>query len=192
MSASQRLPLAVLGGGGGFASDPRFAGAPAAPPAPPPEDPVAQAWADGHAAGLAEAQAEAEARRMAEDEARGRIELALARLDAAQEEVLRQRLTATVTALCEAALAPLALDGDALARRVARAAALLARADDQAVLRLHPDDLALLGARLPAGLPVEPDPALERGALRLEGAAGGIEDGPAQWRRALAEALGPC
>jgi len=69
---------------------------------------------------------------------------------------------------------------------------MLARADDAAVLRLHPDDLALIVARLPAGLPVEPDPALERGALRLEGSAGGVEDGPAQWRRALAEALGPC
>ena len=186
------LPLAVLGGAGGFASDPRFAGQIAAPPAPPPEDRVALAWADGHAAGRAEASAEAALRHQADEQARARIEVALARLDAEQAEVLRQRLVETVTALCETALAPLALDAAALARRAARAAAMLARADDAAVLHLHPDDLALVEASLPAGLPVQPDPTLERGALRLEGAAGGIEDGPAQWRRALAEALGPC
>ncbi|MCZ8326094.1 MAG: FliH/SctL family protein [Sphingomonadaceae bacterium] len=186
------LPLAVLGGAGGFASDPRFSGQAIVPPAPPPEDPVALAWADGHAAGYAEAQAEAALRREADDQARARIELALARLDAEQGEVLRQRLVDTVTALCEAALLPLALDPAALAQRATRAAAMLARADDAAVLRLHPDDLALIEARLPAGLPVEPDPTLERGALRLEGSAGGVEDGPAQWRRAVAEALGPC
>ena len=150
------------------------------------------AYAEGLAAGFAEARAEAEAARLAETAARQRIHLALAKLDAEQEETLRQRLTATVEALCEAALSPLVLDREALAARVVRAATMLARADDVAVLRLHPDDIALIGQQLPEDLTVEPDPALERGALRLEGGAGGIEDGPAQWRRALAEALRQC
>lgn len=185
------LPLAALGSGSGFACDPRFSRT-VPVPRDPSADPVADAWADGHAAGVAEAQAEAAVLRSAEDEARQRIELALARLDAKQQEALRQRMVETVTALCNAALGPLAIDPDFLAERASRAAAMLARADDAAVLRLHPDDLALVAKRLPAGLPIEPDPALERGNLRLEGQAGGIEDGPAQWRRALAEALGPC
>lgn len=185
------LPFAALAGGSGFASDPRFATA-LPRPAGQSADPVADAWAEGYAAGLAEAQAEAAQQRAAEEAGRARIELALARLDTAQQEALRQRLVQTVTALCNTALAPLAIDPDALAERAARAAAMLARADDAAVLRLHPDDLALIAGRLPQGLPTEPDPALERGNIRLEGQAGGIEDGPAQWRRALAEALGPC
>ncbi|MEA3265131.1 MAG: FliH/SctL family protein [Pseudomonadota bacterium] len=185
------LPFAALAGGSGFASDPRFSAAPVRP-RDQSADPVADAWADGHAAGIAEAQAEAEQRRAEETAARSRIELALARLDSAQQEALRQRLVETVTALCDAALAPLAIDPAALAERAARAAAMLARADDAAVLRLHPDDLNLIAERLPPGLATEPDPALERGNLRLEGQAGGIEDGPVQWRRALAEALGPC
>lgn len=188
-------PLAALSASsGGFALDPRFSGAPPAPPVDEPAapDPAALAWAEGHAAGRAEAAAEAEGRRLADEAARGQIELALARLDAAQEERLRQRLVAAVTALCEAALAPLAVEPDALARRAARAAAMLARADDQAVLHLHPDDLALIAARLPDGLVTAADPALERGSLRVEGTSGGIEDGPAQWRRAIAEAIGPC
>jgi flagellar assembly protein FliH len=33
---------------------------------------------------------------------------------------------------------------------------------------------------------------LERGALRVEAANGGVEDGPAQWRQAIAEALALC
>jgi flagellar assembly protein FliH len=184
------LPLDALGAGSAFAGDPRFSvGRPVSPP-PPVEDPVAVAWAEGHAAGIAEALADAEARRVADEESRTRIELALGRLCAEQEELLRQRLIETVRALCEGAIAPLALDAGVLADRVARAAAMLARADDAAVLRLHPDDLALIGNRLPPDLPVEPDAALERGALRLDGRNGGVDDGPALWRRAIAEALG--
>lgn len=185
------LPWAELGAGAGFCSDPRFSLVPVAPAADL-ADPVAEAWAEGHAAGLAEAQAEAAAVRTAEEEARRQIELALARLDAEQQEALHQRLIETVAALCNAALAPLAIDPELLAERAARAAAMLARADDHAVLRLHPDDLKLVAKRLPGDLAVEPDPALERGNLRLDGQTGGVEDGPAQWRRAIAEALGQC
>ncbi len=86
----------------------------------------------------------------------------------------------------------MALDPAALAARVERAAAMLARADDERLLRLHPDDLALVAARLPEGLEALPDPALERGALRIESTAGGVEDGPSHWRRAIAEALAGC
>lgn len=185
------LPLAALGGGAGFFGNPRFAFAPL-PPRDLAPDPLAEAWAAGHAAGLAEAQAEAAAQRTAEEEARLHIELALARLDADQQEALRQRLVETVAALCNAALAPLAIDPALLAERAARAAAMLARADDGAVLRLHPDDLERVAKRLPAGLVTEADSSLERGSLRLDGQAGGVEDGPTQWRRAIAEALGQC
>jgi flagellar assembly protein FliH len=184
------LPLAALGGSAGFRLDPRFAFGNALPADP--ADPVAQAWSEGHATALAEAQAEAASASQAERAARGRIELSLARLDAELSETLRRRLLDTVTALCETALAPMALDREALTRRVAKAVAMLARADDDKLLRLHPADHALIADRLPAGLEVHDDPALERGSLRLETASGGVEDGPAHWRRAIAEALAQC
>lgn len=185
------LPFAALAQDSGFRRDPRF-GSPA-PPAPPrAEDQLVRAFAEGHAAGRAEALAEAEEHAAADEAARGRLELALARLDAEQAEALRQRLYATVQALCEAALAPLALDPEALAARVTRAAAMLARADDDRLLRLHPADLALIAPRLPEGLATLADPALERGALRIEAGNGGVEDGPAHWHRAIAEALAQC
>lgn len=174
----------------GFRSDPRFCLAPK--PAAAPNDPIAQAWEDGYAAALEEARSAAEAQSEADAAACSKITLALARLDADQTELLRQKLTATVTALCEASLAPLALDQAALEARVTRAAAMLARADDDKVLRLHPDDLRLIAKQLPEGLDVLGDPALDRGALRLETSSGGVEDGPAHWRRAIAEALAQC
>ena len=175
--------------------DPRFSGAVSQAPPPPegePGDPLALAWAEGYAAGVAEARQEARLLAEAEAAAQARIELSLAMLDSDLAEGLRQKLYATVELLCEATLAPLALDRDALAVRVERAAAMLARADDQRLLRLHPDDLKLIGQRLPAGLEVQPDPALERGALRIETQSGGVEDGPAHWRTAIAEALEQC
>lgn len=187
-----RIALVEIGPGAGFARDPRFGGAPVPIPSPAPEDPVDRAWAEGFAAGEAAATEAAEARAAEAEAARAKIEIALARLDAEQQKALRRQLIETVSVLCEAALAPLTLDQDALAARVDKAAAMLARSDDYRVLRLHPADLALVAARLPEGLPCEPDPALSRGALRIETQGGGVEDGPGTWRRAIADALGAC
>ena len=192
MTNMSSFPFAALSVNTGFSADPRFAGALAAASARDPEAEQASMWAEGHAAGRAEAEAECGARIAERDAAQARLRITLARLNAEQEELLRQRLYATIEALCEASLAPLRLDREALLARVRRAAAMLARADDERVLRLHPDDLALIGPALPDGLEARPDPALERGALRLETANGGVEDGPAHWRRAIAEALAQC
>ena len=192
MTNMSSLPFAALAGGGGFQSDPRFCAEPRCTAQPNPVDPVAQAWDEGFAAGSAETAASAAAAAEANARAHDAITLSFARLDAQLAEDLRQKLFMTVEALCEAAIAPLALDKTALAARVERAAAMLARADDERVLRLHPDDFKLVAQHLPAGLEVSPDPALPRGAIRVESAAGGVEDGPENWRRAIAEALGQC
>lgn len=185
-----RVALADLPPGSGFKADRRFGAGPVPPIEP--EDPVALAWANGFAAGEAQtrealdAEAEAGARRWE------RLEIAAARLDAAQQEALRQRLLETVAALCQAALAPLALDQERLANRITLAATLLARSDDERTLCLHPDDIARFGDRLPAGWPVQADPKLEPGAMRIEAANGGVEDGPRLWHRAIADAIGLC
>ncbi len=155
-------------------------------------DPLAEKWAEGYARGMGDAQ-EAAAQIIAEqDAARSKIELALSRLDAAMQSDLKDRLRETVIALCESAIAPAALDPDGLTRRVEVAAAMLARAEDARVIRLHPEDLALIAARLPEDWHFEPDAALERGSVRVEGASGGVEDGPEQWRRSIEEALRQC
>ncbi len=181
----------------GFRQDSRFAlatrprsGTPA--PAAEPPDPVALAWAEGYAKGVEDAEAHAMGAMAAEAEARSALDLAFTRFDAELAETLRQRLQDTVIALCEATLVPYAHDVGVLTERVQRAVAMLSRADDDRVIRLHPDDLPLVAKRLPKEWKITPDPALERGALRVETQNGGVEDGPAQWRRALAEAFHAC
>lgn len=183
-------------GDGGFARDLRFTSTAVAPRQVEPEmeasDPLANAYAEGYAAGVAEANAAAQAREMVDEAARRHFAFSFAKLDADLAEGLRDKMHQTVTALCESVLHPLALDAGALARRVETAVSMFVRADDERVIRLHPDDLTLVGAKLPADWQIVPDAALERGALRVETSSGGIEDGPVQWRAAITEALRLC
>ena len=157
-----------------------------AEPAP---DPIALARAEAYTQGVDDALAQAAAHVEASEAARTALALSFTRLDAQLAETLRQRLLDTVIALCEATLQPLAVDKKLLAARVTRAVGMFTRADDERVIRLHPDDLDLIRPQLPEDWKFQPDPALERGAIRVETQDGGTEDGPAQWRRAISEAL---
>jgi len=175
------------------AVDPALPTMPVVPEAPM-VDPVAQAREEAHAQGYAEGHAEAEHDFLQREALRARFAFAFERIDAQCAEQLRNRLMDTVMALCEATLAPLALDKEALALRVKRAVAMFSRADDDRVIRLNPEDLELVQDHLPEGWTFAPDPTLEPGALRVETSSrgmegGGVEDGPEQWRRAIAEAL---
>lgn len=191
---SDRLQLWSLGETPGFKASARFAAPPPAVAMPEveAEDPLARAYAEGHAVGIAEERARAAEAAAADAAAREVLTFSFARLDRQLEEELRLRLRDTVAALCETSLAPLALDEEALARRIETAVSMLARADDERVIRLNPEDIPLVSARLAEDWQVVPDPALERGALRVESTNGGVEDGPASWRRAIAEALRTC
>ncbi|PEQ14708.1 hypothetical protein B2G71_01490 [Novosphingobium sp. PC22D] len=200
--------LSALAKHGGFRSDARFDDAPEVVEEEPeipeldeaPEeaagadeaaspDPVAMAFTEGFSAGVDQARAEAHSKAEEDAVAREALTLSFERIDRQLEEELRMRLRETVAALCEQAIAPLALDMNMLVCRVEKAASMLARADDERVIRLHPEDLELVSTRLAKHWTIEPDPTLDRGAIRVEGTNGGIEDGPATWRRAIAEAL---
>ncbi|MCT2398171.1 FliH/SctL family protein [Novosphingobium mangrovi (ex Huang et al. 2023)] len=200
--------LEALAGPVGFTPDKRFGDVvpePAPAPEPEPEphpfepraeedapDPVAEAFSDGFAAGHEQARAEAEARAAEDAAAFEGLTLSFLRLDATLEEELRLRLRDTVAALCEAAIAPLVLDEEALMSRIARAVSMLSRADDERIIRLHPDDIKLLAPRLREDWTIEPEPGLERGTVRIDSQNGGVEDGPATWRLAIAEAMHQC
>lgn len=199
---SEPVSLESLGGSGGFRQNARFtriaepAPAPAmtapAEPEAPADDPVATAYTQGYLAGITAAEDEANERARIEAISRELLTLSFARLDHDLQEELRLRLRDTVAALCEGAIAPLALDADALVRRIEVAVSMLARADDERVIRLHPEDIKLIAPQVAADWQIQADPALERGSIRVESANGGIEDGPAVWRRAIAEALHQC
>src|SRR6478609_1797565 len=189
------LLLTQLGKPAEFSRDGRFAalyGVPvAAKPAElePEPDPVTEAYERGYAEGAARAAEDARLAEQDRNAARGAIELAFAQLDADDAAQLSEKLRQSVLALCEAAVLPLAVDPEGLRQRVARAVGMLQRAQDERVVRLNPEDLVLIGARLPKSLTVEADASVERGGLRIETADGGVEDGPSHWRRALAEAF---
>ncbi len=177
---------------GAFRTDRRFAGssqanAAATPPAPR-DDPLSNAWDAGFRTATDQIRAD-----MARDAgAIAQVELAYARLADKDAEALAEKLRETVIALCSTVLDGASIDPDTLSRRIASALALLRRSTDGKVLRLHPDDLALIGNRLPTGLESRADPTLARGALRIETVAGGVEDGPAQWREAIEAAVRAC
>lgn len=145
----------------------------------------ARAFAAGEAAGRAAAEAEAR-----ETIAHARaLRLNFRALDEAARGVLAAELAATVEALCAELLGEYARDPAALAARCEAAAARLGGGWQGAVLHLHPDDAASLPPGALAGWQIATDPALERGALVIEGPDGAVRDTPADWRRALAEAV---
>lgn len=195
--------LEALSAPRGFTPDRRFGGGEQEPvpepkverpPVPEEEapDPIAEAYTAGFSAGYEQALAETQARAAEDAAAFERLKLAFARLDTTLEEELRLRLRDTVAALCETAIAPLTIDKDALMRRITRAVSMMARADDERVIHLHPDDIKLLSADLLKDWKVQPEPKLERGTIRIESRDGGVEDGPATWRLAIAEAMHQC
>jgi flagellar assembly protein FliH len=190
------LPLDLLRGNGGFTRDPRFCAlAPsraANDPLKPEIDVEAEAFRRGFAEGSAQALQGALDAERERDARREAIELAFARFDEASAADLRERLRQTVLALCEDAVLPLAIDPEGLAVRIEKATAMLQRSQDERRVLLNPEDMKLVEGRLAAGLIVEADANVERGGLRIETPDGGIEDGPAHWRRVLAEAFGEC
>lgn len=187
----RKVALADIGARGGFVADARFGAGPVQRPIET-ADPLETAYANGYADGERAAAARAEAERKELADRWEAIELAFARFDDASAALLRERLRATVLQICSDMAGPVALDEAGLALRIDAAAALLRRKHDDRVIRLNPDDLALVRSRLDPSLGLVADPDMERGSLRIEGEDGGIEDGPQQWRNALGEALGAC
>ncbi len=182
------LPAALLESARGFEPDDRF-GAFAANDTQPEPDAREQSFADGYARGMADALARAREEQDALDAARQRIEIAFAELFEADRPRIEARLRETVLVLCDHLIAPLVTDSFALSARITSALDLLRRTEDERVLRLHPEDIPLVEGRLPRDLRVEADPTVERGGLRIEHPDGGVEDGPGQWHRVLAETL---
>lgn len=182
--------LSALSARGGFSPDLNFA-------APPPEltdeaQEAEDALARAFAAGVAEGRVAAQNEFADHAEAHGALAASLTRLDEAMQQQLAQRLAETVAALCEAAMAPLTLDAEALQRRCIRAAGIVGEGIIDASLRLHPDDVALLDRGFASTWHLVPDAMLERGTVVFDMAEGAVVDGPGEWHAALREALGLC
>lgn len=182
--------LSALSARSGFARDLHFAA-----PVPALSDEAREAedaLARAFAAGVAEGRSQAQEDFAEHAEAYGALAASLTRFDEDVQQRLAVRLAETVAALCEAALAPLTLDPEALQRRCIRAAGMVGDGIIDASLRLHPADITLLDRDFASTWHLLPDPALERGTVVFDTVEGAVVDGPGEWHAALREALGLC
>lgn len=152
-------------------------------------DPVAAAraagYAEGLAAGLAQAAADA-GRDRALAEAFG---AALGGGAAFDRERFARQLRQTVLTLVGRLVGEVGVNAELLACRIESAVDALADSAESALLRLHPDDVALTQGRLPATVFAVGDPAIARGSFVLESASTIVEDGPEGWLEQLNAAI---
>lgn len=151
----------------------------------PPLDPIEAARTEGYAEGLAAA-------RTAVDEAAERDQALLSSLiaqlqagDRIDRGAVAARLRETVLLLVGKLVGEIGVSAELLAGRVEAAADLLSDASESAMLRVHPDDVALLDGRLPRSIFPIGDAAVARGSFVLEAASTIVEDGPALWLEQL-------
>ncbi|MEH3045767.1 FliH/SctL family protein [Sphingomonas adhaesiva] len=145
----------------------------------------AEGYEDGVAAATLAARAEAERDRAMLDT----LVMELKAGGAIDRGALAEKLRHTVLALVRQVVGDAGVSADLLGTRVAAAAELLADASESAMLRVHPDDVALLDGKLPETIFAVGDAAVARGSFVLEAASTIVEDGPELWLEQLAGAI---
>ena len=155
------------------------------PPATPYIDPLEAAHAAGYAEGVA-------ATRAAVDEASARDQALLSGLleqiqagDRIDREAVAARLRQTVLMLVGKVVGEIGVSAELLSGRIEAAADMLADTTESAMLRVHPEDVALLKGKLPKTVFPVGDESIARGSFVLEAASTIVEDGPALWLEQL-------
>ena len=151
-------------------------------------DPLAAAHAAGYAEGLAAAAAAAQETAARDQGLLGGLASALGD-DRIDRERIAAQLRQTVLFLVSKLVGDVGIAPDILAGRIETAAELLADSAESALLRVHPDDVALLEGRLPKTIFAAGDPGVARGSFVLESASTIVEDGPELWLDQLAQAI---
>lgn len=152
-------------------------------------DPLAEAYQAGLDAGYAAARAEFEAGAARDLALIEGIATALHADERIDRERIARQLRQTVLHLVSGLVGQTGIAADLLAGRVEAAAELLADQAESAILRVHPDDVALLEGRLPETIFPVGDATLTRGSFVLEAASTIVEDGPELWLEQLTSAL---
>lgn len=152
-------------------------------------DPVETARTAGYEEGLAAARAQA----AAETERNHALFADLAAAIGNDRRIDRDRLAGhlrqTVLHLVQKIVGDKGIDGDLLTRRVEAAAKMIGDDAESAMLRVNPEDLALLDGKLPANVFAAGDASVERGGFVLESSATIVEDGPSLWLSQLIQAI---
>ena len=141
------------------------------------EDPLEQARIEAFTMGFDEG-CRITGEAAAEDaEARNRLAEALELLAPAPSGMLSTMLSATVVRLVEQIVGEVEIDIDRLIQRCDTVAAFIDSDEGNGALHLHPEDIVMLEGET-IGVKLVPDAQMRRGCVRLETAAGWVEDGP--------------
>ncbi|WP_260597341.1 flagellar assembly protein FliH [Sphingomonas endolithica] len=152
-------------------------------------DPTATAHAAGYAEGIAAALAEAGATGERDRALLAKLGEALRATERFDREKMARQLRQTVLFLVTKLVGEIGISADILARRIESAAEMLSDGAESALLRVHPDDVALLDGRLPDSVFSVGDAGIARGSFVLEAASTIVEDGPALWLEQLAQVI---
>lgn len=152
-------------------------------------DPIAAAHAQGFSDGRAAGLAEAEEARVREAALLQQVSDALAAGAHFDRERMAGQLRQTVLHLVTRLVGEVGIAPDVLAGRIKAAIDMLAESAESALLRVHPDDVALLQGKLPASILPVGDPHIARGGFVIESASTIVEDGPELWLEQLAQAI---
>ncbi|WP_343521039.1 FliH/SctL family protein [Sphingomonas sp.] len=161
-------------------------------PAPEPGefvDPIAAARAAGYAEGLAAGRAEADAASAQQAALLQQVSDALAQGAHFDRERMAGHLRQTVLHLVTKMIGEMGVAPDVLAARIEAATDMLADSAESAILRLHPDDVALVQRHLPNTIFPIGDANVTRGGFVIESASTIVEDGPDMWLEQLAQAI---
>ena len=152
-------------------------------------DPIEAAHAAGYAEGVAAAAVAARAGGSRDERLLSELAAALKAGSQLDRERMARQLRQTVMFLVTKLVGELGVAPDLLADRIDTATDLLADAAESALLRVHPDDVALLEGHLPKTVFAAGDASIARGSFVLESASTVIEDGPDLWLEQLAQAI---
>jgi flagellar assembly protein FliH len=152
-------------------------------------DPIAAAHEAGVAEGRAAALAEVEAARARESALLEQVSTALSQGAHFDRDRMAGHLRQTVLHLVSKLVGEVGIAPDILASRITAAVELLADSAESALLRVHPDDVALVEGKLPASIFPVGDPHIARGGFVVESASSIVEDGPELWLEQLAAAI---
>lgn len=152
-------------------------------------DPIAAAHAAGHAEGYAAALAQIAADSGRDHALTEALGVALGKGVGFDRERIARQLRQTVLLLVGRLVGEVGVSGELLAGRIESAVDCLADSAESALLRMNPEDVALVDGRLPKTLFPIGDAAIARGSFVLESASTIVEDGPDQWLQQLTAAI---
>ncbi|MEG3087491.1 FliH/SctL family protein [Sphingomonas sp. PB4P5] len=152
-------------------------------------DPIATAHAAGYAEGVAAALAERSGAAARDAALLATLGAALRAEDRLDRDKMARQLRQTVLFLVTKLVGEIGVAAELLAGRIETAAEMLADAAESAMLRVHPDDVALLDGKLPRAIFAVGDAGVARGAFVLESVSTIVEDGPELWLEQLAQAI---